>query len=93
MLIEIIENRMGDIIGLPINKRIKRQIINHLKQFGVESDGAFLCQQGIGAEEFKEEFLEDKEVEDIENGYPLKIRMDGWIVGHLYGWDTHTLFE
>jgi hypothetical protein len=94
MIIQVREDRMGNIIGKPKSKRIRNKIERYLWDLGKKYNyGEFFFQQGMGAEEFKNKYLKRRQRTDIEDGYTINIRLDDWEVGHFYSYDTHTLFE
>ena len=92
--VKVFEDRMGNIQGFPVRKDLCDKIRNHLNEMVNDKQSSlFFMQEGMGAEEFKQEFLSKQQQKDVENGWYVTLTIDPWIVGHWYGWDTHTIFE
>lgn len=91
--VEIRKDRMGNIIACPVRDDIRNKIRSHLQDFNVHSDGTAFFQEGGPAQEFLENELSKHAQREIAKGHTVTPVFDPWIVGHWYGWDTHTLFE
>jgi len=83
-------DRIGSILAEPVSSILKTRIIKHLREFGVYSDGTVYTQEGY---EIPYCFRKHPRYKELDKGVPVVILMDAWTFCHLYGWDTHTLFE
>jgi hypothetical protein len=90
--VKVFIDQMGNIIGYPVRRDIQEKIKNHLQDMNVYPDHRFFYQDGMGAEDFKQD-LSQKQIKEIESGYDIYLNIDPWILGHFYGYDTHTIFE
>ena len=92
--VKVWEDRMGNLRGFPIRKDIREKIVAHLNEMHPNNpqSSMFFIQEGT-EEEFRQEFLSKQQQKDVENGWYATLTIDPWIVGHWYGWDTHTIFE
>jgi len=91
MLIEVWCDDYGTYLAEPKNKRLKAKIVQHLSDAGIRSDGVAFFQS---REEVPDFILNHSNFEsDVENGFPLSLRVDAWQFLHCYGYDTHTLAE
>jgi len=92
--VKVFEDRMGNIQGFPIRKDIREKIVAHLNEMHPNNpqSSMFFFQEGNRSEDFKAD-LSPKLRHDIEHGWYVTLTIDPWIVGHWYGWDTHTIFE
>ena len=99
MLVIAQMDHCGNITARPVSDRAAKRFARRVAENGGASlevqarDGycAFF-QDGMGAAEFLEDLRPDQR-RDLEAGWQVKFRADGWLVGHWYGYDAHTVFE
>jgi len=92
IIVKVWMDRMGNIFGEPVREDLQRKIARHMKAMTSHADKSFFLQEGMGAGEFMADCT-PRQRRDIEHGYEVRMRMDPWVMGHLYGWDAHTIFE
>jgi len=72
------------VISLKWHNRFKRRVIDNGGTCHERTVLALSCDD-IG------EYLSKSEIDQVHRGWPVRKRMDPWIVGHLYGYDAHTV--
>jgi len=87
MLVDVQEDRMGNIHATPKNGRIAKKFARHLQGFGVQADGSAFFQEGGGAQEFLED-CSPSQRREISDGYRVSMRVDPWVFGQWLGWDA-----
>lgn len=91
--VRVYEDHMGNVFGYPLKEDLQTQIATHMAEMTGLFDHRFFFQEGGPAEQFKDENLSKRQRTEIEHGQACYINVDPWILGHFYGYDTHTLFE
>jgi len=91
--VEVEEDRMGNIIARPVNARYAKAFAKARKENGGGGGEDAFFNDGGEAEEFKREHLNSRQRKEIEKGYPVRMKVDPWVVGHWYGYDAHTVAE
>jgi hypothetical protein len=89
ILVRVQQDRMGSIVGAPIDKKWGRRFAAVAEMNGGSNDRDFFFQS-------PDEFLEDMPVKarrEVERGWPVTFRVDPWVVGHWYGYDAHAVAE
>ena len=79
-------DRMGNIIVRPANERIRKQWAADILKRGGEMDGELFLQEGMGVREFIEQDVPKQHRRDLDNGYTVRFRMDGWVLRHMIGY-------
>jgi len=71
------------------NKRLRKRVINHLKEMGVwrADDSVWLWQWDMPV------WVNESARKEIDKGYCVSIKVDAWEALHLWGYDSHTLVE
>jgi hypothetical protein len=87
--VEVVEDRLGDVIVTPVSEKVRRKIEQHLEQFG-ERGAEVLMPEGGLAERFKAE-LTAAQRRKIEQGRTVTMIVDPWVYGHWRGWDVHEV--
>lgn len=87
--VEVVEDRMGNVIVTPVSKKVRRKIEKHLELFGERGAEVFM-QEGDPAEQFKAE-LTAAQRREIEQGWTVTMIVDPWVYGHWRGWDVHEV--
>lgn len=94
MVIEIEYDYIGSLVARPLDRHICEQITDHLKDFGIYSDGSAYMQTPQEIEEFLGRCHIDSETREMaEKGWPQNTTIDPWVYGHFLGWDAHCIFE
>jgi hypothetical protein len=83
---------MGNLLVAPIRADIRNRIAGHMEEWTGHRDAqAFIPEHEV--EEFLRTDVPARHHFDLRRGWTVRFRMDPWLLGHLYGWDAHTLFE
>jgi hypothetical protein len=88
MLAAVEMNRFGHLEIRAVNDRITRRVVRHLASFKVESDGSAYIQTDYDVDAFLAD-LPKRAARDIREGWPTRVRLDGYYFGCLIGWDAH----
>jgi len=91
--VDVEEDRMGNIIVTPTDKRFAKAFSKARKDNGGGSGLDAFFQDGGPAEEFRRENMSAKQRRDLDSGWPVRMMVDPWVVGHWYGYDAHTVAE
>ena len=91
--VEVEKDRMGNIIARPVNARYAKAFAKARRDNGGGGGEDAFFNDGNEAEQFKSNYLNSRQRKDLERGYPVRLKMDPWDVGHLYGYDAHTVVE
>lgn len=91
--VEVEEDRMGNVIVRPVDKRYAKAFAKVRKDNGGGGGEDAFFNDGGEAEQFKSDYLNPRQRKELEKGYPVRMKMDPWDVGHLYGYDAHTAVE
>ncbi len=99
MLVTAKMDHCGNITARPVSERAARKFARMVEKnggasFAVQDRDHFTAffQDGMGACEFLEDCTPEQR-RDLQAGWPIRFRADGWLVGHWYGYDAHTVFE
>jgi hypothetical protein len=92
MLIEVDQDRMGNIILTPKSKKIRAQMRKHNKEWLGHPDDTVFLQEGMGATEFLD-LLPAPQRREVEEGWGITVRMDPWEFGHYVGHDFHEVIR
>lgn len=80
-------------IGIKVSF-INRKIANKIKKVVTQNGGRFYSTALISIEDLiGMSILSEKQIADLENGWEVKARVDGWTAAHCWGYDAHTVFE
>ena len=85
MIVEAQMDWMGNITVTPVNKRIRKQWAADTLQWGGETDGELFL-QGDAVDEFVAFYVPKQHRHDLDNGYTVRFRMDGWVLRHMIGY-------
>lgn len=90
--VQVWQDKMGNILGQPVRADLRKKIGDHMKVMTGHFTSRFFFQAEDDALGF-EELLSLRQAYDLRHGYTVYLNVDPWLMGHWYGWDTHTLFE
>ena len=82
-------DNMGNIYARPVADRWAKRFAAFTPH---PDDLEAFFQQGMGADEFLDD-MPKRHRKALAEGYSVRWRMDGWEVGHWYGYDAHTAAE
>lgn len=90
ILVEVTEDRMGNILLRPKNEQIRKKMMAHTKEhIGSAEDTVFL-QEGGPASEFMER-LPRRLQNEMQKGWGVTLKIDPWEFGHYVGYDFHEV--
>lgn len=76
----------------PDNDDVAEAFARHVEDFTGNYEETALIQGSDNVSSFYDQ-LDQQEVEMLERGHGILVDLDPWYVGHLYGYDAHTLVE
>lgn len=88
MLVRVSMDSMGNVTMDPVSERVRRRIYKDMKENGYtgpETDVLVFGQEGGPAQELLDE-IPPRRRKEVEEGYPVVVRMDDWTFRHLCGW-------
>ena len=84
----------SDSLMVTPRKKIGRQIVKHLKEYGLaDPDPMALIQGEEDVETFLERHLTEAQRRDIADGWEVEITIDPWDFGHYVGYDFHEAIK
>jgi len=90
--VRVERDRMGNIKGRPVSERWAKRFEDVVRDNGGGNVDGFFLQEGDAADEFLRD-LPRRRAREISKGWPVVVMLDPWYVGHLYGYDAHTVAE
>ena len=91
IIVDVEEGGLGVTLR-PRNKRVRRQMERHTKEFTGHSDDSVFLQEWRG-DEFIDEHLTPSQAAEVRNGWTVGIKMDPWNFGHMVGYDFHEVIN
>lgn len=92
IIIDVAQDRMGNVLLTPRNERVRRQMKKHNKEWTNNASDDVFLQESKG-DEFIEEKLTSTQARDVNAGYKVGIKMDPWEFGHYVGYDFHEVIN
>jgi hypothetical protein len=92
IIIDVTEDRSGNVLLAPRNKRVRSQMRRHNKEWIGHADSTVFLQEGGPASEFLDT-LNAQQRREVERGWTVGIKMDPWHFGHHVGYDFHEVIN
>lgn len=90
MLISVNIDRYGCLHARPVNEKTRRAIAKHVARFEPTADGTLFVQDNI--QDTLDTFcLSRSQIRDLDDGWPLRIRVDNWTYLSMVGHDANTM--
>ncbi len=91
-LIRLHLNRFGHVELSFVNARLLRCVLAMVISNGGPSEETAYIQHDGDVQQLLDQ-LPSRSRRDLENGWDVTVRMDGWEAAHYYGYDAQTAFE
>ena len=91
-LVRLHLNRFGHLQLSFVNARLLRRVLAQVVQNGGPAHPSAYLQVDRDVQELLAR-LSPRQRLYLEEGFPIRVHMDGWEAAHYYGYDAHCVFE